>query len=107
MRNFGSRLITEYLEAFSVADDPQTGMVKLSIDEEARIQVDALKMLVVVYVVRRAGLAVVQHGQTRLIGDLFDWYYAASDPKGDRRVFPPGARERLDACDDSGPTRSG
>lgn len=106
MRNFGSRLITDYLEAFSVADDPATGKVKLSIDEDARMQVDALKMLVVVYVVRRPGLAVVQHGQTRLIADLFKWYYAASEPKGDRRVFPPGARERLEKCDDSGATRA-
>lgn len=106
MRTFGSKLITKYLEAFSLADDPATGRVKLSVDEEARLEVEALKMLVVVYVVRRPGLAVIQHGQTRVIGDLFKWYFKASEPKGDRRVFPPSARERLEATNDTAPERA-
>jgi dGTPase len=96
MRVFGSKLITRYLEAFTLADDPGSGKVKLQIEEEAALEVTALKLLVVVYVIRHPGLAVVQHGQRRLITQLFDWYFEASEPKGDRRVFPPGARERLD-----------
>lgn len=106
MRTFASKLITNYLEAFSLADDPASGKVKLTIDEKAQLQVDALKMLVVVYVVRRPSLAVVQHGQKRVISDLFDWYFSASEPKGDRRVFPPSARERLEAIDDSAGQRA-
>jgi dGTP triphosphohydrolase len=72
LRDFGSKLITRYLDAFSLADDPTSGQVKLTIDEEARREVTALKMMIVVYVVRRPGLAVVQHGQQRVVRDLFD-----------------------------------
>jgi dGTPase len=106
MRTFASKLITNYLEAFSLADHPASGQVALTIDDEAQLQVEALKMLVVVYVVRRPSLAVVQHGQKRVICDLFNWYYAASEPKGDRRVFPPSARERLEKTDDSAGQRA-
>jgi dGTP triphosphohydrolase len=42
----------------------------------------------------------VQHGQQRIMRELFRFYYDRSerDPKkgGDRRVFPPGAKRVLD-----------
>jgi dGTPase len=97
MRELGSKLITRYLQAFRLDVDGSTGLPCLRIDPDCRIEVEALKCLVRVYVIRRPGLAVVQHGQDRLIRRLFDRYYEASDPgeAGDGRVFPPGARERL------------
>lgn len=97
MREFGSKLITRYLQAFQLEVDGSTSLPCLRIDPDCRVEVEALKSLVRVYVIRRPGLAVVQHGQDRLIRRLFDRYYEASDPgeNGDRRVFPPGARERL------------
>jgi dGTPase len=107
MRDFGSTLITNYLEAFTLQNDVETGRPVLRIDDEAKLQVEALRMLVVAYVIRRPGLAVVQHGQQRVIRQLFGWYLDASVPgKGDRRVFPPGAKERLDKCDDSPSARA-
>ena len=101
MRQLGSELITDYLNAFSVVDDPTSGKVKLTIDDAARCEVEAFKMLAVVYVIRRPGLAVVQHGQKKVIGELFDVYYKASaaGKKGDRRIFPPGPLERLQKSD--------
>jgi dGTPase len=103
MREFGSNLITRYLEAFRLSNDLDSGMVRLEIDDEARCEVEALKALVTVFVIRRPGLAVVQHGQERVIRDLFKWYFAASvaGEDGDRRLLPPGAKERLDKSDDS------
>jgi len=97
MRELGSKLITRYLEAFVVESIPGN-KVQLRIDDELRREVDALKMLVTVFVVRHPGLAVVQHGQERVVADLFGWYFAAS--KDDRRLFPPGAKERLDYHED-------
>jgi dGTPase len=101
MRNFGSRLITRYLEAFSVGND-SSGKPQLTIDPPMKREVQALQMLVWVYVIRRPGLAVVQHGQTRVVDDLFEYYYRASSPRqqdgGDHRLFPPGAKERLATC---------
>ncbi len=103
MREFGSKLITRYLEAFQVENGPGDDEVLLKIDEGVRREVDALKLLVGVYVIRRPGLAVVQHGQTKVIADLFGWYYDASPAgaNGDRRLFPPGARERLEKAGNS------
>jgi dGTPase len=99
MRTFGSKLITRYLEGFSLTNTPDGKRVKLTIERKLVREVTALKQLVHVYVVRRPGLAVVQHGQTRVMSDLFDFYFRASSPRaedgGDHRLFPPGARERL------------
>lgn len=102
MRAFGSDLITRYLSVFTVHDDPASGKVKLKIEEFAEREVAALKMLVRVYAIQRPGLAVVQHGQQRMMEDLFEFYFTRSERDrragGDRRVFPPGARERLEAA---------
>lgn len=108
MRDFGSKLITRYLDAFWLEDEADGDKIRLRIDDTAEREVAALKMLVVAYVVRRPGLAVVQHGQKRLIGDLFQRYFDASSPggTGDRRLFPPGARERLADVDDSADQRA-
>lgn len=99
MRRFGSDLITRYLGAFRVEDDPEkSGKIRVSVDPSIVREVEALKLLVRVYVILRPGLAVVQHGQQRIIRELFDEYFRASDEgdDGDRRLFPPGTRQTLD-----------
>jgi dGTPase len=103
MRHFGSELITRYLDGFRLIDDPATGLPGLEIDPSARQEVEALKLLVRVYVIRRPGLAVVQHGQERVVRCLFQRYFEASKrgTSGDRRLFPVAARERLKDCDGS------
>jgi dGTPase len=103
MREFGSKLITRYLEAFKLASDHDPDWAELEIDADARCEVEALKLLVRVFVIRRPGLAVVQHGQERVIRGLFSRYFEASQAgeSGDRRLFPPGAKERLHHSDDS------
>jgi dGTPase len=106
MRKFGANLITRYLEAVSLEDHPASGKVRLRIDKPPWIEVTALKLLVVVYVIRHPGLAVVQHGQRRVVTELFEWYFKASEPKGDRRLFPPGARERLEQGSNSPDARA-
>lgn len=96
MQRMASTLITEYFSAFRIESDPD-GRIWVRIDDAKHVEVLALKALVRAYVIRRPGLAVVQHGQKRLIGELFDFYLAASAVEGgDRRLFSPSARERLD-----------
>lgn len=108
LREFGSKLITRYLEAFMVHNDSGGGAVTLSIDPKVVREVTALKMIVVVYVIHRPGLAVVQHGQQRLIGELFDFYFEASAPdrKGNRHLLPPWAKELLEAGRHTSATRA-
>lgn len=98
MREFGSKLITRYLDAFSVGEEAGQGP-SLDIDSQALLEVTALKMLVVVYVIHRPGLAVAQHGQKRVIEELFECYFKASSADrrtGNPHLFPPGAKERLE-----------
>lgn len=102
MRQFGSLLITDYLDAFTLTDDPATGKVKLKIGRQAKREVEALKMLAVVYVIRRPNLAVVQEGQKRVVESLFERYFEASGSHSGSdglRLFPPSAKERLDSED--------
>jgi dGTPase len=98
MRSFGSELITRYMSAFVVTDSPEDGMMTVEIPDEIEREVEALKMLVRVYVIRRPGLAVVQHGQQHIIEELFDAYFKASKSgkAGDRRIFPPEAKRTLE-----------
>jgi dGTPase len=98
MRRFDSDLITRYLAAFRVDDDPETGKVRVAVERDIVREVEALKLLVRVYVIRRPGLAIVQHVQQRIVRDLFEEYFAASEEghSGDRRIFPPGVKRTLD-----------
>lgn len=101
MRRFDSDLITRYLAAFRVED--AGGMIRVWVEDAIEQEVEALKMLVSVYVIRRPGLAVVQHGQQRIVRDLFEEYFDASGPgkAGDRRIFPPGPRRALEQESDN------
>ncbi|HTA32692.1 MAG TPA: dNTP triphosphohydrolase [Solirubrobacteraceae bacterium] len=98
MRRLDSDLITRYMSAFRVEDVPTTGAMRVFVDPDIVREVEALKMLVRVYVIRRPGLAVVQHGQQRVVRELFSAYYKASGEgkDGDRRIFPPGPKRTLD-----------
>jgi dGTPase len=102
LREFGSKLITRYLDAFTVENGSKPGEIRLKIAEEAVRDVTALKMLVVVYVIRRPSLAVVQKGQQQVIEELYKTYFDASAPgsAGNRNLFPPGVRERLEGTED-------
>jgi dGTPase len=98
MRSFGSDLITRYMSAFTVQDDAVGGKIRVTVGADIEREVEALKMLVRVYVIRRPGLAIVQHGQQRIVEDLFGAYFDASEAgkRGDRRIFPPDAKRTLE-----------
>ena len=108
LRELGSKLITRYLEAFKVSDAPENDGAVLAIDAESVREVTALKMLVAVYVIHRPSLAVVQHGQQRLIRELFDFYFTecAPDRGGNHHLLPPGTKERLEAGRHTSATRA-
>jgi dGTPase len=98
LRSLGSMLITRYIEALTVeSGDADTAAVL--IDENAELEVEALKYLTRLYVVRRPSLAVMQHGRASLVAQLWDWYFAATEPKGDVRILPASYRSRLENDD--------
>jgi dGTPase len=105
LRGSVSSLITQYLKAVKIEPGPNEGRAEFVIEEEARRQVDVLKDLTWVYVVRRPSLAVMQAGRQRIIESLHRWYLDAANG-GDGRLFPPAYRTRLhDATNDRAKSR--
>lgn len=96
LRTFGSLLIGQYVDSVSLRDGGIPGKAIYEIDSHAERQVRVLKALTWVYVVRRPSLAVMQHGQRRIIGGLHDWYMAATEPRGDRSILPAAYQSRLE-----------
>jgi dGTPase len=96
LRTFGSRLIGAYVDSVSLHDGRIPGKAVYEIVGDAERQVKVLKALTWVYVVRRPSLAVMQHGQRRIIDSLHEWYMAASESGGDRRILPPPYQSRLE-----------
>ena len=101
LRSMGSMLITQFIDALTLESIDQK-RVAVVIDDDAKLQVEALKKLTWHYVVRRPSLAVMQHGQARLIDQLWDWYRSAAERDGDERLIPPMYRTRLAAVRSGG-----
>lgn len=105
LRGAVSSLITQYLGAVAIEPGAIDGKADFVIEEEARRQVDVLKDLTWVYVVRRPSLAVMQAGRRRIVESLHGWYLEAARG-GDERLFPPAYRSRLrDAANDRARSR--
>jgi dGTPase len=102
LRSLASNLITQYMDAFQLEEGPVDGNAEVSIDEDARSQVDALKDLTWVYVVMRPSLAVMQAGRREVIRKLYDWYLNATTDHDEIRLFPPLYQARLKAADTEG-----
>ena len=96
LRQFGSSLITEFLTAFRLETSPK-GVPQLIIDDEARRKVEALKVLVHVFVIHRPSMAETQLGQRGLIRDLFGYYWDVLDTARDVRILPMAYRDRLES----------
>jgi dGTPase len=89
LRNAASVLIGRYMGATSFADG------RLLIRDEARLEVDLLQELTRQYVVQNPALATQQHGQARIIRQLFS-VYATALPRGDVHLFPPRMQEEVE-----------
>jgi dGTPase len=103
LRQFGSGLITDFLTAFTISTSSD-GTPMLEIDDDARRKVEALKMLVHIFVIHRPSMAETQFGQRKLIRDLFDHYLQAVERKH-VRTLPPAYRERFKLVQDSADDR--
>lgn len=90
-----STLIGQYISALSIADvHPGDGEALVVVDRRRKAQVAVLKELTWFYVINRPSLAVLQHGQRRVIGNLFAAYKDAVE-RDQLRLFPPFEQQRL------------
>jgi dGTPase len=100
VRTWASTAITQYLAAVTLEEGTSEGHALISIDEDKYRQVEALKSLTWVYVVRRPALAVMQTGRVEIIKRLYEVYAAAAKAK-DERMFPAAYRDRLTTAESS------
>lgn len=89
LRGLTSDLIRRYFPALTLHQPTLEDPRLVSIGEEAEREITMLKQLTWFYVIQRPSLAGQQHGQRRVIGDLFDIFHQASTKERD--LLPPGA----------------
>ena len=96
LRTFTAGLINSYANGVSLAGDPEDEEL-IKIPSVLRDQVDVLKELTWFYVIDDRSLKVQQHGQRKVVRDLFSTYMQASDD-GDRDtlgIFPVSQQEQM------------
>ncbi len=103
LRLFTSTLISRYVKATTMKYEE--GAWRVRIEPGARLEVDVLKLLTWRYVIERPALAGQQHGQKRVIRDLFEIFGNAADSadkSADATILPTRTRADLQALKDSG-----
>lgn len=93
LRRFTGILIGRYINAASLAE--RDGRVCITIDADLRNEVMMLKELTWTYVIEAPSLAARQHGQKRVIEELFEIYTELAEDPDNWKVFPNFYRERL------------
>jgi dGTPase len=96
LRAFTANLIAFFAAAVELADDlDDPEPVKTG--DEARARVDVLKELTWRYVIDSRAIKTQQHGQRRVVRELFDAYYGATGSEDDdlRGILPADASAKL------------
>lgn len=94
LRTFTSALIGRYVDAIRLREPSAGNARAVTIDPEIEQEVNLLKELTWVYVIRNPALATQQWGQQRLIKWLFDTFREATEEK-EPNVFPLSTRDQL------------
>lgn len=97
LRTFTAILIGRYINAAKLEQESD-GTVSLIIDNDLRTEVTMLKELTWTYVIEAVSLAGRQHGQKRVIDELFAIFSQLSQSPKDWVAFPMFYRERLKAA---------
>ena len=103
-KTFTASLIASYVTSLDVADDPEADDLLL-IPDDLRLEVDVLKQLTWRYVIDERSLKTQQHGQRRVVEDLFGMYWqAATSENGLSReerlgIIPEAYQKRVDAAE--------
>ena len=96
LRRFTGYWIGEYINAIRVNAKLKDGQRFVVIDPKAEKQVAMLKELTWHYVITDPAIAAIQHGQRRIIRELFDVFSSAvSGSNFDLALFPNYYREKL------------
>lgn len=94
LRSVSSTLITRYITTVRLHYPVNKTDRRVMIDPDSQKEVFMLKQLTWHYVILHPSLAIQQHGQKKIISDLFEIFYTAAK-KHDFTIFPMEVREDL------------
>lgn len=103
-KTFTASLIASYVTNLDVADEPDADDLLL-IPDDLRLEVDVLKQLTWRYVIDDRSLKTQQHGQRRVVEELFGMYWqAATSENGLSKeerlgIMPEAYQKRMDAAE--------
>ena len=100
LKSFASSLIGRYVYAISLNVPGKKAERRVTIKERAELEVEMLKELTWHYVIDSHSLAQQQHGQRKIVSELFEIFLDAA--RGRRyRIFPVNTSERLAGLDEA------
>ena len=94
LRSMTAGLIGGYVKAIRLQVPTQADDRRVRIEEQAEVELFILKQLTWHYVINNPALAMQQHGQRRIIRDLFEIFSDAAENE-ELDIFPVSFRERV------------
>lgn len=98
LRSLTASLIARYIKAIRLHTPTTVGERRVEVDPELENEVWMWKQLPWFYVIRRAGLATQQYGQTKIIRRLFEIFCDAAINARELSIFPAGFGEALQSA---------
>jgi dGTPase len=95
LRSTTSELIGRYIRGLRLREQDVTNQRRVERDRELDMELRMLKQLTWEYVVLNPSLGAQQHGEQRVVGELYDMFLDAACGGGG--ILPVSARERLEA----------
>lgn len=100
LRTVTAGFIEIYIRGFTLARNPESGVVEVARHIQSEMQIRMLKELTWHYVIENPAMARQQHGEKKIIKDLFTTFLQIiEDEHSDYTIFPNGVKKELEAID--------
>jgi dGTPase len=103
LRSLTSALIGRYSDGIKLHVPEASSKRRGTLSRDMELELKMLKELTWTYVIRNPRLATQQHGQRKVIKDLFTYFSAAAKDTAGRTIFPVPYREQLEQLEDEYP----
>lgn len=96
LRSLTSTLIGRYSDGIKLHVPNESNKRRVDLSPDMELELKMLKELTWTYVIRNPRLATQQHGQRKVIRDLFGYFLGAAKDAPSRTIFPVPYREQME-----------
>jgi dGTPase len=96
LRSLTSALIGRYSDGIRLHVPEASNKRRVILSQDMQLELKMLKELTWTYVIRNPRLATQQHGQRKVIRDLFGYFFKAAKDAPGRTIFPVPYKEQLE-----------